>query len=161
MDDDDRLMEVAINSGSDGAQSRIPQQSNQTIYPSLTTSFKPKRSVSQVLAAQPPHPSSSCKSSQPGAADSKTKESKPGETKQPQQIQMQPLVDFSANGCKCTEEEKSQSKDVTKLFIVKTWMTSLSQILRFSLKLKFPLICFCLKLPSVYWRYHVLSGPLC
>ncbi|XP_053093930.1 phospholipid-transporting ATPase ABCA1 isoform X2 [Pangasianodon hypophthalmus] len=120
MDDDDQLREVAINSGSDATQSRTPQQSSQTIYPSLTTSFEPKRSVSQVTAAQSPHPLSSSQSSQPGAAWSKTKESKCSKTKQPQQIQMQPLMDFSANGLKCTEEEKSQSKDLTKLFIVKT-----------------------------------------
>lgn len=113
---------MAINNGSDAAQS------SQTIYPLLTTSFEHKRSVSQVIAAQSPHPLSSSKSSQPGAAGLKTKESKCSKTKQPQQIQMQPLVDFSANGLKCTEEEKSQSKDVNKLFTVETWTTSLSDL---------------------------------
>lgn len=120
MDDDDRLREVAINGGSDTAQSCMPQQSSQTIYPLLPTSNEPKRSVSQVLAAQSPHQLSSSKSSQPGTAGSKTKESKCSETKQPQHIQMQPLVDFSANGYKGTKEEKSQRKDLTKLFVVKT-----------------------------------------
>ncbi|MCJ8737839.1 hypothetical protein PDJAM_G00028690 [Pangasius djambal] len=120
MDDDDQLREVAINSGPDATQFRTPQQSSQTVYPLLTTSFEPKRPVSQVIAAQSPHPLSSSKSSQPGAAWSETKVSKCSETKQPQQIQMQPLMDFSANGVKCTEEEKSQSKDLTKLFIVNT-----------------------------------------
>ncbi|XP_058257271.1 phospholipid-transporting ATPase ABCA1 isoform X2 [Hemibagrus wyckioides] len=120
MDDDDRLREVAVNNGSDAAQSHTSQHSSQTLSPLLTTSFKPKRSVSQVMAAQSPHPLSSSRSSQPGAAGSKTKERKCSETKQPQQIQMQPLMDFPANGIKCTEEEKSQSKDITKLFVVKT-----------------------------------------
>ncbi|XP_017334205.1 phospholipid-transporting ATPase ABCA1 isoform X2 [Ictalurus punctatus] len=60
------------------------------------------------------------RSSQPGAAGSTTKESKCSETKRPQQIEMQPLVDFSANGLTCTEEENSPSKDLTELFVVKT-----------------------------------------
>lgn len=121
MDDDDRLREVAINSGSAAAQSRTTQQSSQTIYPLPTTSTEPKRSMPPVIGAHSPHSLSLSKSSQPGAAGSKTKESKCSETKQqPQQIQMQPLVDFSPNGYKPTEEEKSQSKDLTKLFVVKT-----------------------------------------
>ncbi|KAK2868971.1 hypothetical protein Q7C36_000842 [Tachysurus vachellii] len=120
MDDDDRLREVAVNNQLDAAQSLTSQQSSQTIYPLLTTSFKPKRSVSQVIAAQLTHPSSSSKSSQPGAARSKTKESKCSGKQQPQQIEMEVLVDFSANGIGCTEEEKSRSKDITKLFVVNT-----------------------------------------
>lgn len=120
MDDDDRLREVSVNGGSDTAQSCMRQQSSQTIYPVLTTSNEPKRSVSQVLAAQSHHQLSSSKCSQPGAAGSKTKESKCIDPKQPQQIQMQPLVDFSANGYKGTEEEKSKHKDLTQLFVVKT-----------------------------------------
>ncbi|XP_047666267.1 phospholipid-transporting ATPase ABCA1 isoform X2 [Tachysurus fulvidraco] len=120
MDDDDRLREVAVNNRSDAAQSLTSQQSSQTIYPLLTTSFKPKRSVSQVIAAQLNHPLSSAKPSQPGAAWSKTKETKCSGKKQPQQIEMEVLVDFSANGIRCTEEEKSQSKDITKIFVVNT-----------------------------------------
>lgn len=131
MDDDDQLREVAVSSGSAAAQSRTPQQSSQTVCPLLTTSFEPKRSASPVPAARSAHALSSFKSSQPGAAGSKTKESKCSETMQPQQIQMQPLVDFSVNGFKCTEEEKSQSKNLTGLFIVKSWTTSLSQFLLF------------------------------
>lgn len=113
MDDDDQLREVAVNSESDAAKN-----SSQTVYPLIPTSFEPKRSASQVIAAQSPYPLLSTKSSQLGAAWLKTKERKCSETKQPQQIQMQPLVDFSANGLKFTEE--SQSKDITKLFLVKT-----------------------------------------
>lgn len=120
MDDDDQLREVAVNSRSDAAQSSTHQQSSQTVCPLLTTSFESKRARTQVLATQSPHPLPSSKSSQPGATGSKTNESKCSETKQPQQIQMQPLVDFSANGFKCTEEQKSWSKDDTKLFIGNT-----------------------------------------
>ncbi|GAA6102437.1 phospholipid-transporting ATPase ABCA1 isoform X2 [Tachysurus ichikawai] len=120
MDDEDRLREVAVNNRSDAAQSLTSQQSSQTVYPLLTTSFKPKRSVSQVIAAQLTHPLSSAKSSQPEAAWSKTKESKCSGKKQPQQIEMEVLVDFSANGIGCTDEDKSQSKDITKLFVVNT-----------------------------------------
>lgn len=131
MDDEDRLREVAVNNRSDAAQSLTSQQSSQTVYPLLTTSFKPKRSVSQVIAAQLTHPLSSAKSSQPEAAWSKTKESKCSGKKQPQQIEMEVLVDFSANGIGCTDEDKSQSKDITKLFVVNTWITSRTQILIF------------------------------
>ncbi|KAI5101655.1 ATP-binding cassette sub-family A member 1 isoform X2 [Silurus meridionalis] len=99
MDDDGQLREVSINSGSDGSQWHTTQKSSQTIYPSQASSFEPERS--RVNAAQSLGLLSSSRSSQPEAAGSKTKESKWNETKQPQQLQMQPLVDFPANGLKC------------------------------------------------------------
>ncbi|TSM94632.1 ATP-binding cassette sub-family A member 1 [Bagarius yarrelli] len=107
-DEDGQLKEVV---GSDAVQS------SQTVCP-LVSPVKPRRSVSQVIAAQKPQRLSCFKSSQPGAAGSKTTESKCSKTTQPQQIQMQPLVDFSANGLTFQEEEKS--KDLNKLFVVKT-----------------------------------------
>ncbi|KAF5910024.1 ATP-binding cassette sub-family A member 1-like isoform X1 [Clarias magur] len=119
MDDDDRLREVAIISGSDAIPScTLPQQSSQTIYPLLTTSLEPNRSPA--IAAHSPYQLSSSSFSQLGDERLNSKVSKCSKTKQPQQIQMQPLVNFSPNGLKCTEGEKSQSKDLNKPFIVKT-----------------------------------------
>ncbi|XP_062869316.1 phospholipid-transporting ATPase ABCA1 [Trichomycterus rosablanca] len=118
MDDDDRLREVAVNSASVTAQSSRHEQSNQTVHPHpvpssppLTASPGPSRSASS-SPAQFSH-----------SRGSRVKESKPkgpSETKQPQLIQMKPLVESAANGSVCSPKEKSQSKDLTKLFVVKT-----------------------------------------
>ncbi|XP_072517055.1 phospholipid-transporting ATPase ABCA1 isoform X1 [Salminus brasiliensis] len=126
-DDDDQLSGVAVNGGPVAAQTRRPQsrrsiQPHPTTTPSPSASPEPSRSPSPVRAAQPPRPQSPSKSSQPKAGGSKSKEGKrsgQSEAKQPQQIQMQPMLESSGNGPKRSDGERSQSKDPTKLFLVK------------------------------------------
>uniref|UniRef100_A0A8B9GST9 P-type phospholipid transporter n=1 Tax=Astyanax mexicanus TaxID=7994 RepID=A0A8B9GST9_ASTMX len=129
-DDDDQLSGVTVNGGLVAAQTSRPQSrrsiqphpTTQQSTPSPSASPEPSRSPSPVSAAQPSRPQSPNKSSQPKAGGSKNKEGKRSvlsEAKQPQQIQMQPMLDSSGSGQKRSDGDRSWSKDPAKLFLVK------------------------------------------
>ncbi|KAI4904249.1 hypothetical protein NFI96_031778 [Prochilodus magdalenae] len=132
-DDDEQLREVAVNGELMAAQTRRPQPSRRSIQPhtsahpvqstpSPSASPKPRRSPSPARIAQPSCSPSFSKSSQPRAGGSKNKEGKHSrliEAKQPQQVQMLPMLEPLVSGPKPSQGESSQCKDPAKLFLVK------------------------------------------